>query len=88
MKRLWMDGLGLVAGLLGSVFTNDIKAVQRLSHPQREAPAASSSTVLVKRLHFHQAFPFASLGLGRGVKSAARYFFLRRGLSVAMHLAL
>jgi hypothetical protein len=44
MKRLWMDGLGLVAGLLGSVFTNDFKAVQRLSHPQREAAAASSST--------------------------------------------
>jgi hypothetical protein len=25
MKRLWMDSLGLVAGLLGWVFTDDVK---------------------------------------------------------------
>jgi hypothetical protein len=71
MGRLRMDGLGLVAGPLGSVFTDDIKAVQRC-HPQREPAAASSSAGQpqqcggVKRFHFHWAFPFASLALDGG----------------------
>lgn len=41
MKRLWMDSLGLVAGLLGWVFTDDVKVeclTLRRSDQKTEGP--------------------------------------------------